>query len=232
LSPVLFLSSAIGDGSSPGFQTMRSTKIKICGITNIRDAIFAVANGADALGFNMFKASPRYVTLETATEIVRQLPPFVTSVALLVNHSEKEVKEVIASGVFNLLQFHGDETNDFCGAFRKPFTKVLRVKNVTDLPAELVKFRDSKGILLDTFVEGVYGGTGTSFDWSSLPVLDKPIVLAGGLTPDNVAQAIRQVRPYAVDVSGGVELDKGIKDHKKITDFIRQVRAADNEEDK
>jgi phosphoribosylanthranilate isomerase len=211
---------------------MRSTKIKICGITNIRDAIFAVANGADALGFNMFKASPRYVTLETATEIVRQLPPFVTSVALLVNHSEEEVKEVIASGVFNLLQFHGDETNDFCASFRKPFTKVLRVKNVADLPAELVKFRDSKGILLDTFVEGLYGGTGTRFDWSSLPVLDKPIVLAGGLTADNVVQAIRQVRPYAVDVSGGVELDKGIKDHKKITDFIRQVRAADNEEDK
>jgi phosphoribosylanthranilate isomerase len=210
---------------------MRSTKIKICGITNIRDAIFAVATGADALGFNMFKASPRYVTLATATEIVRQLPPFVTSVALLVNHNEKEVKEVIASGVFNLLQFHGDETNDFCVSFRRPFTKVLRVKNVTDLPAELVKFRDSKGILLDTFVEGVYGGTGTSFDWSSLPVLDKPIVLAGGLTSDNVAQAIRQVRPYAVDVSGGVELDKGIKDHKKITDFVQQVRAADNEED-
>jgi phosphoribosylanthranilate isomerase len=210
---------------------MRSTKIKICGITNIRDAIFAVANGVDALGFNMFKASPRYVTLETATEIVRQLPPFVTSVALLVNHNKTEVKEVIASGVFNLLQFHGDETNDFCVSFRKPFTKVLRVKSVADLPAELVKFRDSKGILLDTFVEGVYGGTGRSFDWSSLPVLDKPVVLAGGLTPDNVAQAITQVRPYAVDVSGGVELDKGIKDHKKITDFIRQVRAADNEED-
>jgi phosphoribosylanthranilate isomerase len=149
----------------------------------------------------------------------------------LVNHNEKEVKEVIASGVFNLLQFHGDETNDFCVSFRKPFTKVLRVKNVTDLPAELVKFRDSKGILLDTFVEGLYGGTGTRFDWSSLPVLDKPIVLAGGLTADNVVQAIRQVRPYAVDVSGGVELHKGIKDHKKITDFIRQVRAADNEED-
>ena len=206
---------------------MRSTKIKICGITNVRDAIFAVANGADALGFNMYKTSPRYVTLETATEIVRQLPPFVTSVALLVNHSEKEVKKVIASGVFNLLQFHGDETNDFCASFKKPFTKVLRVKNVSDLPAEIADFSDSRGILLDTFVEGVYGGTGKKFDWSLLPVIDKPIVLAGGLSADNVAQAIRQVRPYAVDVSGGVELDKGIKDHMKITDFIRQVRAAD-----
>lgn len=209
---------------------MRPTRIKICGITNVRDAIFAVANGADALGFNMFKTSPRYVPLETAAEIVRQLPPYVTSVALLVNHSEQEVKKVIASGVFNLLQFHGDETNEFCASFKKPFTKVLRVKNVTDLPAEIAEFGDSKGILLDTFVEGLYGGTGATFDWSQLPVIDKPIVLAGGLTADNVAQAIRQVRPYAVDVSGGVELDKGIKDHKKITDFIRQVRAADNEE--
>lgn len=209
---------------------MRPTKIKICGITNVRDAIFAVANGADALGFNMFKNSPRAVRLETAAEIVRQLPPYVTSVALLVNHNEQEVKKVIASGAFNLLQFHGDETNDFCASFKKPFTKALRVKNVTDLAAEVANFGDSTGILLDTFVEGVYGGTGTRFDWSLLPAIDKPIVLAGGLTVDNVAQAIRQVKPYAVDVSGGVELDKGIKDHKKVTDFIRQVRAADNEE--
>ncbi len=208
---------------------MTPTKIKICGVTNVRDAIFAVANGADALGFNMYKNSPRYVRLETAVEIVRQLPPYVTSVALLVNHSEAEVKNVVAKGVFNLLQFHGDETNDFCTSFSIPFVKALRVKNLSELPAEVARFGDSRGILLDAFLEGQYGGTGQKINWRELPEIDKPIILAGGLTSNNVAQAIRQVKPFAVDVSGGVEAEKGIKDHKMIIDFILQVRAADNE---
>ncbi len=209
---------------------MTRTRIKICGITNIRDASFAVASGADALGFNMYKDSPRFVSLAAAAEIVGQLPPFVTSVALLVNHSEGEVRRVVAEGVFNLLQFQGDETNEFCNSFELPFIKALRVNDAAKLAAEVADYGDSTGIQLDAYVEGEFGGTGKTFDWRVLPDINQPIILAGGLTADNVAQAISQVKPFAVDVCGGVEATKGVKDHGKIRDFIRRVKTADSKD--
>lgn len=209
---------------------MTRTRIKICGITNIRDASFAVASGADALGFNMYESSSRFVSLETALEIVGQLPPFVTSVALFVNHSAAEVSRVVAQGAFNLLQFHGDETNEFCNSFKLPFIKALRVSDAAKLMAEVADYGDSKAILLDAFVQGEYGGTGKTLDWRALPEINQPVILAGGLNPDNVAQAISLVKPFAVDVCGGVEATKGVKDHGKITDFIRRVKTADSKD--
>lgn len=207
---------------------MTHTRIKICGITNIRDAEFAVASEADALGFALYKKSSRYVEAKTAASIIDQLPPYVTSVALLVNHSHEDVNRLLKEAAFDLLQFHGNETDEFCCSFGIPFIKAIRVKTFSELEEQVSGYPHSKGILLDAFVEGEYGGTGRTIDWPDLPAIDRPVVLAGGLTPDNVGQAIEQVRPYAVDVSGGVESEKGVKDHKKISSFVRAVRIADN----
>ena len=208
---------------------MTRTRIKICGITNSRDAEFAVASEVDALGFNLYEGSPRYVDVETAAGIVDQLPPYVTSVALLVNHTREDVELLLKKAPFDFLQFHGDETDEFCCSFGMPFIKAIRVEKLVDLEGQVDRFPHSKGILLDAFVEGEYGGTGKIFRWSEVPVISKPVVLAGGLTPDNVRQAIKQIRPFAVDVSSGVESEKGIKDHEKVSSFIREVRTADGE---
>ena len=206
---------------------MSPVRSKICGITRIEDALAAVQAGADAIGFVFYPKSPRAVTFQQARDIIRALPPFVTTVGLFVNTSRCEMGELLDAVPLDLLQFHGDEAVADCDGWHRPYIKAVRVKAGDDIAAACRAFPSASGILLDTYVEGVPGGTGEAFDWSLIPQgLSKPIILAGGLTPDNVAAAIAQVRPYAVDVSGGVEASRGIKDHAKIQAFIEAVRSS------
>ena len=205
---------------------MSAVRSKICGITRIDDALAAVAAGADAIGFVFYAKSPRAVTAAQARAIIGALPPFVTTVGLFVNASACELNETLDAVPLDLLQFHGDETPQQCEGYHRPYIKALRVKAGDDIAAACAAYASASGILLDTYVEGVPGGTGQAFDWSLIPQgLSKPIILAGGLSVQNVAQAIAQVQPYAVDVSGGVEKSKGIKDHDKIRAFMQAVRA-------
>ena len=207
---------------------MKRTRIKICGITRKEDAIEVVAAGADAIGLVFYDPSPRAVTLEVAKSIVESVPAFVSVVALFVNPSTKQVRDVLNGVRIDLLQFHGDEESDFCGQFQRPYIKAIRVRQTSDVVASSVCFPDAVGLLLDSYKPGVPGGTGETFDWSLIPATQsKPIILAGGLTPENIAIAIEQVQPFAVDVSGGVEREKGIKDHSKINKFISEVYRRD-----
>lgn len=200
---------------------------KICGITRVEDALAAVEAGADAIGLVFYAKSPRAVSVEQAAEIVQALPPFVTSVGLFVNMPREQVLAVLQQVPLDLLQFHGDESPAECEGYGRPYIKALRVRPGEDLAAAMAPYAGARGILLDTFVEGVPGGTGAAFDWSLVPQgVARPIILAGGLEAYNVAAAIRQVRPYAVDVSGGVEASKGIKDAGKIRAFVKSVRDA------
>ncbi|WP_277374454.1 phosphoribosylanthranilate isomerase [Pseudomonas sp. AA-38] len=200
---------------------------KICGITRVEDALAAVEAGADAIGLVFYAKSPRAVSVEQAQAIVAALPPFVTSVGLFVDMPREELQAVLAQVPLDLLQFHGEESPADCEGHGRPYIKALRVRPGGDVAALLAPYAGARGILLDTFVEGVPGGTGAAFDWSLVPCeAGKPIILAGGLTADNVAQAIAQVRPYAVDVSGGVEAAKGIKDAGKIHAFLQAVALA------
>jgi phosphoribosylanthranilate isomerase len=199
-------------------------RVKICGITRVEDALNAVAQGADAIGLVFYKPSPRNVEIEQAIEIANKIPAFVTVVALFVNAEPDFVRKVISQVKLDLLQFHGDETPQECASYGMPFIKAIRVKSDTNLVQCAKDFSASKALLLDTFTDGVAGGTGHVFDWNLIPAaLDKPVILAGGLTAQNVAQAINQVKPYAVDVSGGVEVSIGIKDAEKIAAFMQQV---------
>jgi len=203
------------------------TRIKICGITRVEDALAAARLGADAVGLVFYAGSPRAVTMEQAREIINALPPFVVPVGLFVNADAATVRDTVAAVPVQLLQFHGDETPDFCASFRRPFLRALRVRRETDLLQYAREFHAAKGLLLDAWVEGVHGGTGATFDWSLIPPdLPMPVILSGGLNPDNVEQAVRRVRPWAVDVSSGVESAKGIKDAAKIEAFINGVRNA------
>ena len=203
------------------------TRVKICGITNIEDALAAVAAGADALGFVFYAPSKRYVSPELAADIVRQLPPFVTTVGLFVNAEIAEVSQIADQVSLDLIQFHGDEDNAQCMMAGRPFIKALRVKPGLDIRQAMTAFPDARGILLDAYRPGVPGGTGEVFDWDLIPAdAAAEITLAGGLTPENVAQAVQQVRPFAVDVSGGVEASPGIKDHARLSAFIRAARMA------
>ena len=205
---------------------MSAVRIKICGITRIEDALAAVAAGADAIGLVFYAKSPRAVTPAQAKAIVAALPPFVTSVGLFVDMPRDELKQLLAEVPLDLLQFHGDESPEDCAGHGRPFIKALRVKPGDDVAAAIARYPEAAGILLDTYVPGTPGGTGEAFDWSLVPRdAAKPVVLAGGLTPENVGDAVRQVRPYAVDVSGGVEASKGIKDAAKIKAFIQRARA-------
>ncbi|WP_444757766.1 phosphoribosylanthranilate isomerase [Pseudomonas sp. A014] len=205
---------------------MSNVRTKICGITRIEDALAAVEAGADAIGFVFYAKSPRAVDVRQARAIIEQLPPFVTTVGLFVNASRCELNEILEVVPLDLLQFHGDETPADCEGYHRPWIKALRVRPGDDLEAACQQYSGARGILLDTYVAGVPGGTGEAFDWSLVPArLSKPIILAGGLSADNVGQAIVQVNPYAVDVSGGVEQAKGIKDASKIEAFMRAVRA-------
>ena len=203
------------------------TRIKICGLTREEDVDAAVAAGADALGFVFYPPSPRYVTAQRAVELVRRIPPFVEVVGLFVNEPPEVVQAVCAALPISILQFHGDENAAYCRQFSRPYLRAARVRPELDLVEFAGSFPDARGLLLDAFVEG-YGGGGHVFDWTLIPP-DLPgfLVLSGGLTAANVGDAIRRVRPVAVDVSSGVEMSKGIKDHSKIAAFVAAVRKAD-----
>lgn len=204
------------------------TAIKICGVTRVQDALAAAHSGAQAIGMVLYSKSPRVIDFIQAARIVRSLPPFVTPVALLVDPTAEFVERVIADVGPALLQFHGDEDPDFCGSFGFPYVKAIRVRPDVDLLQCARAYGGAKGLLLDAFVDGARGGTGTTFDWSLIPQeFPLPIILAGGLDPRLVTEAIQRVRPWAVDVSSGVESEPGKKDAVKIAAFIQGVKDAD-----
>lgn len=206
------------------------TAIKICGLTRKEDLLDAIDAGADAVGLVFYKPSPRYVNLARARELARWVPPHVCLVGLFVNAPAEEVRTVLNAVPLDLLQFHGDadyETEAYCRQFGKPYLKAARMAPGFDLLEYASRYPSAQALLLDAFVEG-YGGGGKTFDWSLIPKsLPLPIVLSGGLDPDNVTAAVRAVRPAGVDVSSGVEKDKGIKDAARITAFIAGVKKAD-----
>ena len=207
---------------------MNKTTVKICGLTRAEDAIAAAELGAHALGFVFYPPSPRHISARRAAEIIRALPPFVTTVGLFVNANADDVTSVIDEVPLGLLQFHGDETSDYCAQFRRPYIKALRVRPGVDLLQYALQYESARGLLLDAFVAGVPGGTGESFDWNLIPAnLPLPVVLSGGLNNGNVIEAIRRVRPCAVDVSSGIESSPGIKDARKMNIFFKGVRDAD-----
>jgi len=187
----------------------------------------ATRAGCDAIGLIFYAPSPRFVSIEQARKIVACLPPFVAAVGLFVDAGEHEIRSVLSEVHLDILQFHGDETAQDCNKYEMPFIKAVRVRESTNLLQYASDYADAHALLLDTYKEGTAGGTGEVFDWKMIPEgLSKPIILAGGLTPANVTQAINQVRPYAVDVSGGVEKSKGIKDADKIAAFMQGVEDA------
>ncbi len=200
------------------------TQIKICGITSCDDAKMACDSGANAIGLVFYAPSPRYVTIEQAADIVKSLPPFTTSVALFVDAEREEIETIIEQVSIDIIQFHGNEPADFCASFNRPYIKAVRMKEGLDLYSVQNEFASARGLLLDTYKKGVPGGTGETFNWDKVPHdLNLPVILAGGLVAENISQAIHQVRPYAVDVSGGVEASRGKKDRQKIIQFINNV---------
>jgi phosphoribosylanthranilate isomerase len=204
------------------------TRIKICGITRPEDARTAIDSGADALGLVFYPKSPRSVSLEQARAVAAVVPPFVSLVTLFVNESEESISRVLQELPVGMIQFHGDESPEFCSQFQRPWIKALRVSPGIDLKAEFGRFQGACGLLLDAFQEGVPGGTGKTFDWSLAQAdMPRPWVLAGGLNAQNVGEAVRRLGPAAVDVSGGVEASPGIKCPEKINEFVAAVRAAD-----
>lgn len=205
-----------------------ATAVKICGITRHADAQAAACLGAHALGFIFYAKSPRCIASDRAAEIIKAVPPFVTVVGLFVNPAAREVENVLKEVPLNLLQFHGEEPADFCAQFGVPYIKAVRVKAGLDLLQYAQLYGAARGLLLDAFVDGTHGGTGTAFDWNLIPrSLPLQVILSGGLNPANVAAAIRRVAPWAVDVSSGVEASPGIKDPQKIAAFMKEVRSAD-----
>ena len=211
--------------SSPLYRT----RVKICGLTRPEDVAAAVAAGVDAVGFVFHPLSPRALTVDQATRLCAVLPAFVTAVGLFVDAPAPRVREVLERVPLDLLQFHGDEPPALCAAFGRRWIKAIRMRPGLDLATEAQIYQGASGLLLDAFDPVLAGGTGKTFDWGRIPArLDLPILLAGGLRPENVAEAIRQVRPYAVDVSGGVESAKGVKDPTKIAAFMRGVSDGDS----
>jgi phosphoribosylanthranilate isomerase len=205
-----------------------TTVVKICGITRVDDALAAAHCGAHAIGLVFFPRSPRHVEAQQAAAIVRALPPFVTAVGLFVDATADEVRSAIAQTGCQLLQFHGNEPAAFCAQFGLPYVKAVRVSPEVNLLQYAHDYRGARGLLLDAYVEGAHGGTGTSFDWKLIPrIMPLPVILSGGLSPENVTQAVRAVRPWAVDVSSGVEAAPGIKDAARIAAFVSGVRNAD-----
>lgn len=204
-----------------------AVRVKICGITRHEDLHAACNAGADALGFVFYGKSPRNLEIAQAAALVSELPPFVQSVGLFVNAEPEFVRSVLNSVPLDLLQFHGDESAEYCRQFGRPYIKAVRVKPGLDLLKYALDFADARALLLDAYVPGVPGGTGERFDWGLIPpALPKLIVLSGGLNTDNVAEAASAVRPWAVDVSSGVEAAPGIKDAGKVTAFIVNARLA------
>ena len=207
---------------------MARTRVKICGITKIDHARVAAGEGADAIGLVFYRESPRYLSIRDAAAIAESLPPFVDAVALFVNAAERDIRAVLDAVEIDLIQFHGDETAEFCARFGKPYMRAVRMGAGVDLLEYAQRFSRAKALLLDAHVPGQPGGTGRTFDWSGIPrELPIPLVLSGGLNAENVGRAVREVRPWAVDVSSGVEGERGVKDPRKIIEFIRSVRRED-----
>lgn len=204
-----------------------STRVKICGITRDEDAQAAVELGADALGFVFVASSPRLVSAEQAALLIEHLPPFVLSVGLFMDNDAAFVQQILDSVPLMLLQFHGDESPAFCASFGRPYIKAVPMGGGIDPVDYAGRYTGASGFLLDSHGLGQSGGSGETFDWSKVPHLDKPIIVAGGLTPDNIKQAVVTLKPYAVDVSSGVEAAKGIKDRHKMAAFIQGVREGD-----
>lgn len=203
------------------------TRVKICGLTRLEDVQTVVSAGADALGLVFYPPSPRFVSVEQASLLAAQVPAFVTVTALFVNPQPDEVENVLDNVNIDLIQFHGDESEAFCAQFGRPYIKAIRVKDDTDLVSEAERYHSAKALLLDTYKTGVPGGTGEVFNWDLIPKnLNKPVILAGGLTVDNIAAAIDTVAPYAVDVSGGVESSKGVKNKDLIEKLMKEVSCA------
>lgn len=205
----------------------RRVRVKVCGLTRVEDVFAAAQAGADAVGMVFYPPSPRYLGIAQARRLRQAVPPFVSTVALFVNAPAGDVMRVLDAVRPDLLQFHGEETPQYCRSFGVPYIKACRVRPGVDLLEYLRAFPDAAGWMADAYVDA-YGGTGTTFDWALVPaVLDRPLILSGGLTKDNVAEAIGRVRPWAVDVSSGVEIAKGIKDAARISAFISEVQHAD-----
>lgn len=200
-------------------------KVKICGMTQLKDALFAVEQGVDAVGFIFYKKSPRAVTMKTVREIITKLPPLVDTVGVFVNESAERVNKIADYCGLDLVQLHGEESPAFCRKIHRRVIKAFRVKDLQSIK-QLEKFPVS-GFLLDTFSDDLHGGTGKTFDWNlALPAKKMgPVILAGGLTPRNILQAVRQVRPYGVDVCSGVEKSPGIKDLEKVRSFLKNIRS-------
>ena len=203
----------------------RDAKIKVCGMTSLEDTLVAVEAGADAVGFIFYKKSPRSVTIKAVCEIVDELPPFVDAIGIFVNESAEQINKISDRCKLDRVQLHGDETPAFCKKIQRRVIKAIRVKDIQSLK-KLSDFPVS-GFLLDTFSEDQLGGTGKVFDWNLVHPAKKygAVILAGGLTPNNVRQAIHRVKPYGVDVCSGVESQPGIKDHKKVKAFIKNAKA-------
>jgi phosphoribosylanthranilate isomerase len=203
-----------------------STRVKICGITSIDDALLAVEAGADAIGLVFYPPSPRYVSITVAAQIAQRVGPFVTVVGLFVNADKVEVNRVLSQVNLHVLQFHGDESAAFCESFQRPYMKAIRMKPELDVEQVINDYSSAVGVLLDAYKKGVPGGTGEKFDWKRVPNDENlpAIILAGGLTPDNVASAVTATHPYGVDVSGGVESSPGKKCQDKVIRFISNVK--------
>jgi phosphoribosylanthranilate isomerase len=210
-----------------------SPRVKICGITSVDDALIAAEAGADAIGLVFYEPSPRAVSVDTAITIARSVGPFVSVVGLFVNAQADEISNILSRVSLHVLQFHGNESLTFCEQFQRPYIKAVRMKPEIDIDQAISAYPSALGVLLDAYQKGVPGGTGETFDWGRIPSVAArlaadypPIVLAGGLTPSNVIQAVQQTSPYAVDVSGGVEQALGKKDQQKVIDFIKNAKAA------
>ena len=200
------------------------TRVKICGFTQAGDAVTAARLGVDAVGLVFYPPSPRNIEIDQAAEIARSLPAFVSVVALFVDEQEQCIREVLEHVAIDLLQFHGDENADFCRAFRKPYIKAVRMQESIDITTLEKEYHDASGLLLDAYHPDAKGGTGSRFDWDLIPAeCSLPIILAGGLDAENARQAIEKTRPYALDVSSGVEAGKGIKDAAKMQAFLTEV---------
>lgn len=200
-------------------------RVKVCGITRIEDALNAAQLGADAIGFVFWTKSTRFISPQEARKIIMALPPFLSSVGVYVDPDPEWVEETCSVAGLSLLQFHGDESAEFCGQFSLPYIKAVRLRDGVDLLQYSARYSNARALLIDAYVEGKPGGTGTTFDWSLIPQnLQLPLILSGGLHADNVSSAIRATSPWAVDVSSGVEVDKGVKDRDKIAAFMIGVR--------